>query len=460
MAIQQIMLGVSPGGEKYWIVTDGSMDTSDNIFYTHMHVDSGGNVYTYGNVVDNNTNPQYYNHVCFHKYDKDGTNLFYKRYQHNTSEQTSQGIGVLTNGQILLACNNSNPNSGSTFLVSSTNGAKQWEKQYGTSATANRKRPRALAVSSSNKILYVQDGPYTGNGDVYIWQPNASGTMIDDWKLATTSAGGPSNWAADPRCAAFDSAGNFYIAGSRGGSGSYNRWGMLIKFDSNMALQWTKVIGQNGSYQIHTFDDIAIDSNDDIILSGSTRPSSPTYGWVVKVNGSGTIQWQKKLDHASGGGNNIELFAVDVDDNDDIYVGGSSDGWGKTPLWAKISSNGTHQWTRYLRDTASNSQNHLRCLKVKDDNIYWGGQNYIGSSIYHGYVAKVPKDGSGTGSYGPNSVFAYQSWTTPWSSTSYGENFLSWSVSSVTGYNLFTQNGMTTDSPNWSEQRVAKDFTA
>ena len=59
MAIQQIMLGVSPGGEKYWIVTDGSMDTSDNIFYTHMHVDSGGNVYTYGNVVDNNTNPQY-----------------------------------------------------------------------------------------------------------------------------------------------------------------------------------------------------------------------------------------------------------------------------------------------------------------------------------------------------------------------------------------------------------------
>jgi hypothetical protein len=467
--MQQIMLGVSPGGEKYWIVADGSNTTSDNLDYRYIDVNSSGDVYVLGNVLKSDYSFRSY--TGFHKYDKNGTNTYYKRYRWNGSANPSGsacGMGTLTNGEFIVGnFSGSNAYVAGLGYVSASNGAMGWQKNYcQTHSNTSGSVLARMCVSHNNRIIGAEAGTSSGNKDIKFWEVTATGGLQGDWELSTYGPGSGSNYGATHRALTVDSSGNFYMAGRYGGTSTYNSWAWVCKFNSSMQLQWNKKLGRNGSYELHNFDDIVVDSSGNVYLAGETR-SGPTLGLVVKYNSSGVLQWQKELDHSSfsGSGSNLSLHGIDLDDDEDyIYVCGSQDGWGTHPMWAKIAVDGTYQWSRYFRDMDGNHSDKVRCIKVKGDNLYMGGNWYVGSSKYHGLVVKLPADGSCTGDYGPNNCFKYDSYTNPFNNLSLTDTAIlrngnPWPVNNVSGRQMSNPpQTLGTDTVGWSEMKVAKDI--
>ena len=114
-------------GRPFWILTDGSMDTSDNLFYHHLDVDDAGNVYVGGHVVDNNTSPAYYQHLQFNSYTKAGAYNWQRRLQYNTGEQYQYGMAL--SGSDIYTANNAGSKAVPMIKLSTSNGHITWQKE-------------------------------------------------------------------------------------------------------------------------------------------------------------------------------------------------------------------------------------------------------------------------------------------------------------------------------------------
>jgi hypothetical protein len=128
-----------------------------------------------------------------------------------------------------------------------------------------------------------------------------------------------------------DSSGNIY-AGATSAVFKWNREGTLI---------WARTVSGpfiNGGW---------IDASGNIYLAGAYY-SSNYYGWLAKLDTSGTLQWQRSL---NGSAQDLWYNAT-VDAAGNIYVAGystSSGGSGNADaLIAKYNSAGTLQWQRSI----------------------------------------------------------------------------------------------------------------
>lgn len=157
------------------------------------------------------------------------------------------------------------------------------------------------------------------------------------------------------RGCAGNSSSSVFVCGRRasqtGGSASDS---ILGAFNSSRNLSFTRRLYNSG---YSAFSSIALDSSSNIYCVGYNETSSGYWdGLLVKYNSSGTIQWQRKFVSPR----QIWLNQVAVDGNDDIVVCGEFNGGaGQTPI--------------------GNTDN---------------------------FIARVPNDGSGTGTYtlGPNNI--------------------------------------------------------
>src|SRR5690606_30719486 len=104
-----------------------------------------------------------------------------------------------------------------------------------------------------------------------------------------------------------DAAGNFLIAGSTDSmdgdvgphQGESDFW--LVKLDATGNMLWQNTYGGNGAEAVYS---LAATSYKDSVLTGSSigttegtvsRNPRGSDDWVVKVNASGTIQWEKSF---------------------------------------------------------------------------------------------------------------------------------------------------------------------
>ena len=259
--------------------------------------------------------------------------------------------------------------------------------------------------------------------------------------------GGPSNWAHQVNKLRLDSSGNVYIVGSIGGTGQYDRNAYIVKMNSSGVVQWDALLGTNGSYSFQRWEDVAIDSSGNVYVCGTCRANSPSpdRGHIAKYNSSGTIQWQKQY----GDSGNPNFFACDLVDDTDFYVGGSTDSWGKTPLWIKFNTSGEIQYQRYLRDNQNNNADHMDTIKVIGDNLYGSGQRYIGSSKYHGMVWTLPADGSLQGTYGD---FTYGAFTHGMADTTYPTSAPGNSTADCSNCTISNKNILAQATTSWSIQ--------
>jgi hypothetical protein len=141
--------------------------------------------------------------------------------------------------------------------------------------------------------------------------------------------------------------------------GSFDYW--IIKLDVSGNLQWQKCLGgssQEMAYSIQqTFDGGYVVAGQTQSTDGDVSGNHGAYdSWIVKLDGSGNLQWQKCL----GGTSGDVTFSIQQTSDAGYIVGGytwSTDGdvtgnHGSQDYWiAKLDSSGNLQWQKCLGGT-------------------------------------------------------------------------------------------------------------
>jgi hypothetical protein len=246
----------------------------------------------------------------------------------------------------------------------SGSGTIQWQKTLGGSAADN-----LLSIQSTTDGGYIASGlTYSNDGDVSGYH---GGNEADAWVVKLSSSGdiqwqkvlGGSTGCDFANVILPTPDGGYMIAGhtdSHDGditsiAGERDVW--IVKLNSSGAIQWQKTIGGDKSDYAYSFQS----TSDGYILAGYTYSNNgDVFGnhgdadaWIVKIDNNGTIQWQKTL-----GGSNEEIARSIQPTPDGGYIvagsaksnnGDVSGNHGGSDAWiVKLSSSGTIQWQKSL----------------------------------------------------------------------------------------------------------------
>lgn len=375
----------SAGKERYWIATIGSTAAD---YAEGVAVDSSGDIYVAGYSSINNTD------AILTKQGPDGL-IKWQRSLSGTNTDLFHSVAIDNAGDVYVTGYSNSPSSlsGDNILIVKYNsaGTLQWQRLIG----GNNNDEGYSIDFDSNNDLYL--GGYT----------NSFGGSVENFLLmklsridgstiwARTLSGSSSEYAYS---VAVDSANGIYITGyssSTGNPGTGNNI-VIAKYTTSGDLSWQKVLGSTGNDIGRS---VAVDSGNNAYVLGYTdgAVSGVTSFILAKYNSASTLQWQRTLSGAPGSYG----MAVAVDSLNNVYVSGYTyvvPNVGGEFLIAKYNSSGVIQWQRTLGGPSFDI--NLGMTIDSKDNLYvvgYTGSTGEGSADF--IVAKLPPDGSLTGSY-------------------------------------------------------------
>jgi hypothetical protein len=246
-------------------------------------------------------------------------------------------------------------------------GTIQWQKTFGGSL-----EDVALSIQQTTDGGYIvagytksTDGDVTvnhGGFDYWIIKLNATGTI--QWQKTLGGTG-----QDHATCIQQTADGGYIVAGSSNSYdgdvaenlGSYDFW--VVKLDATGTIQWKKSLGGTYSDEAQSIQQTA---DGGYIVAGNTDSAdgdvSGYHGsydyWVVKLNATGTIQWQKAF---GGSSDDVATCVQQTTDGGYIVAGWtySTDGDVIRNNWdyyyvgydywiVKLSATGTIQWQTAL----------------------------------------------------------------------------------------------------------------
>ena len=238
----------------------------------------------------------------------------------------------------------------------------QWQKNLGGSEYDEAKCVRQTTDGGFIIAGYTlsNNGDVSGNhGGLDFWVVKLTNTGAIQWKK---SLGGTNNeWAYSIQPT---NDGGYIVVGSTlsnngdvlGNHGDEDCW--VVKLSSSGTIQWQKALGGSDWDEAWS---IQQTSDGGYILAGRTRSNdgdvSGNHGafdiWVVKLDGTGTLAWQKSL---GGSGDDIGYAVRQTPDGGYIVTGesGSDNGdvsglIGGTDYWViKLSPEGNLEWQKML----------------------------------------------------------------------------------------------------------------
>tara|TARA_R110000796_G_scaffold97000_1_gene203729 strand:+ start:918 stop:2273 length:1356 start_codon:yes stop_codon:yes gene_type:complete len=379
---RSMLAGNKPFGlSSYWISLLGGT-RQDNGF--GVATDSGNNVYTFGftdvlGVGD---------HFLLVKQDSAGA-VQWQRTLTGDSTETGHGVAVDSGDNVYVVGKSaSSGGNNDDFLLAKYNsaGTIQWQRSLGGGTTD---RGYGIAVDS-NDYVYVtgfSNSTGAGAGDFLLAKYDSSGTIQFQRTLGSTAYD-------EARAVAIDSSDNVYVLGIT--YSITNGDALLAKYNSSGTLQWQRSLG-GASTDVGR--GVAIDSSDNVYAFGYTiseGTGSNDY-LLAKYNSSGTLQWQKIL----GGVSSEKGIAVAIDSSDNVYVNGETSSLGagsRDFLIAKYDSSGTVQWQRTL-GTAGYEVGNSITIDSQGSILVLGETEGVGSGNKDFLLAKLPSDGSLTGTY-------------------------------------------------------------
>lgn len=243
-----------------------------------------------------------------------------------------------------------------------------------------------LAIDINDNIYltgFTEEATTAGGSDVLLVKLDTSGTL--QWQRIL---GGASNEIG--KGVTTDSAGNVYVCGETESTGQGDSDVILAKYNSSGTIQWQRSLG--AAFNDEGFS-MSVDSLDNVYVAGKMRTGqfADYNAFLAKYNSSGTLQWQRELY-----GNNVTSlfgYSVKVDSGDNVYLAGEGQGAGA--LLAKYNSAGTLQWQRNIFNENSTATLEFSGLHIDaNDDLFAYGE--VSDNFF---LAKLPNDGSLTGSY-------------------------------------------------------------
>jgi uncharacterized delta-60 repeat protein len=367
------------GGPSYWIATLGDRATVSEVG-AGIAIDSAGNSYVTGYSATT------FNNILVAKYDASGV-IQWQRTLSSANAEQGTGIALDSSANVYVCgrCLGPGADEGIFIAKYNTSGTLQWQRVLGDAAAAAIGFGIAVDSSGNAYITGATTNSSAGSYDISVSKYNTSGTL--QWQRGLGGTGVDFGYGA-----AVDSSGNAYIAGYSNISGSAQL--IIAKYDTSGTIQWQRQLGSAG---VDVGNAVAVDSSGNVYATGYTDSTGAgVYDAVItKYDTSGTIQWQRVL----GSANYEQGTGIAVDSSGNVYVTGyTTISATEAILIAKYNSSGTIQWQRTLNGSGNEQGSSIKVDNL--DNYYITGRTATGTSGNEVILAKLPTDGSLTGTYG------------------------------------------------------------
>lgn len=385
----------APSGD-YWINLLGLDDPGfDFEVGTSVVTDSSDNIITLGQAYDSTTSSY---KLVIAKFSNSGSILWQRFFD----ADNPAGIDVDTSDNIYICGHTNNAGAGSDDLVTAkfnSSGTIQWQRLLGGTLAERAPGTSSISVDGPGNAYVVghtSSTGTTGGADALIAKYNTSGVLQWARRFGTFST-------EQGFSVAVNSAGSsIYLAGYTAVGNVFSTQNFLIlKYNSSGAIQWNRIFGKmvDLPYDEQAYS-IAVDSSDNLYVSGrSTSEGAGSDDLIlVKFNSSGIKQWVKLL-----GGAGVDLgWGVALDGLGSVYTVGRAVDVNVNALIAKYTtSDGTLQWQRKL-GTAFQDEG----FSITIDSAgavcvvgYAAADSDVGDTDDM-VIARLPADGSGTGTYG------------------------------------------------------------
>jgi len=379
--INLTLLG-SSSKETFWMATLST--TSRRIEGNNIAIDSAGNAHIAGFWEQSGVQVE---EAYLYKIDKNGALQWQKQLGTSGTAQANSdvfyGIAVDSSGNSYAGgwTYQNYPTDQRNGLLAKydSSGTLQFQTKVGTTSASNPYF-KEIRVDSNNNVYAA--GTYTDptNGDSFAtFKFNSSGTFQSMYNLFTSTG------SEDSSSLAIDSSDNFYTTGTQYLPFGGDRYALLSKRNSSGTLQWqTRIIGSSNMFGYGC----AVNASGNIVQVGETNSKA----LIAYYDSTPTLQWSRTLV-----GTSTNAFDVALDSSNNSYFCGRNDNSGYQGFIAKYNGSGTIQFQR----TISVSSNTIILNSIKLDakgNIYVCG-TIEGSPTYFAFVAKLPNDGSLTGTY-------------------------------------------------------------
>ena len=251
-----------------------------------------------------------------------------------------------------------------------------------------------IAVEESTGNIYVTGhNDDSGDTDVILIKYNSNGDYL--WNVTWDS--GRDDYVNDIK---LDSNGHIYVTGSCGDSyGDMDV--LLLKFNSSGGYKWDEIYDRGGLHDGASA--LEIDNEDLIYVVGTTFTSDQAM-LLLQYNSTGDLQWESIF-------NGIEMQAGDdlvLDSMKNIYVAGvnGSAAASNDLLVVKFNSSGNHIWNRTWGQYGYTDQGLGVTLDSKN-NVYVTGHTKSYGAIDYDYVV-VKYDNNGNWQW--NHTWGHKTW--------------------------------------------------
>jgi hypothetical protein len=287
--------------------------------------------------------------------------------------QTTDG-GYVTASKAYITSSNSD------IYVSKMNsaGVLQWNKLISVTATSNED---VYCIQQTSDGGYVLSG--VSNNHIVVVKLDASGNIL--WTKTINSGGSEYGYSISQT-----SDGGYIIGGIVLGSGQSI---YVVKLDPSGNLQWTKSFGASGTNN----DAFSIQQTSDggYILGGDRSSGSPFYYQVhvMKLDASGNLQWSKEIGGSGGGYESCKSIRQTSDGG--YVISGSTDSYGAggTDVYViKLDGSGNIQWTKTIGSSATEDSYAIQ--QTSDGGYIVGGSTSPSFNNADIYVVKLNSAGN------------------------------------------------------------------
>ena len=222
-------------------------------------------------------------------------------------------VGQTTDGGFIVAGTRT---SGADAWISKLdgNGGLLWSKSYGLTGLYYP-FPRSIQQTSDGGFILrgVADPYYGGSYDAWVLKLDPSGGVI--WQKTFGGTG-----YEDARSIQQTADGGYILAGTTNsfGAGGYDVW--VLKLNTSGGIVWQKAYGGSGNDYVNA---IQQTSDSGYILAGSTTSfgAGASEAWVLKLDSNGDIVWQKTY---GGTGDDIANAVQQTADGGYIFAGSTT----------------------------------------------------------------------------------------------------------------------------------------